>query len=75
MTGEPGAGAPVGESGTGPPAGESGTGPPAGEPADGPTAAPGPGAEDPVLELREVEAGYGPFRALFGVDLVVPPAG
>ncbi|HKY66848.1 MAG TPA: ABC transporter ATP-binding protein, partial [Acidimicrobiales bacterium] len=47
----------------------------AGEPADGPTAAPGPGAEDPVLELREVEAGYGPFRALFGVDLVVPPAG
>ena len=25
----------------------------------------------PVLELREVEAGYGPFRALFGVSLAV----
>jgi branched-chain amino acid transport system ATP-binding protein len=25
----------------------------------------------PLLELRDVEAGYGPFRALFGVSLVV----
>ena len=25
----------------------------------------------PILELREVEAGYGPFRALFGVSLSV----
>jgi branched-chain amino acid transport system ATP-binding protein len=29
----------------------------------------------PVLELDGVEAGYGPFRALFGVDLVVPEGG
>ena len=27
----------------------------------------------PILELREVEAGYGPFRALFGVSLAVSP--
>ena len=27
----------------------------------------------PILELRDVEAGYGPFRALFGVSLVVGP--
>ena len=26
----------------------------------------------PVLELRDVEAGYGPFRALFGVSFSVP---
>jgi branched-chain amino acid transport system ATP-binding protein len=26
----------------------------------------------PVLELRNVDASYGPFRALFGVSLVVP---
>ena len=25
----------------------------------------------PILELRDVEAGYGPFRALFGVSLAV----
>jgi branched-chain amino acid transport system ATP-binding protein len=29
----------------------------------------------PALELRAVEAGYGPFRALFGVTLSVPPGG
>ena len=29
----------------------------------------------PVLQLSEVAAGYGPFRALFGIDLVVPPGG
>ncbi len=27
----------------------------------------------PILELRDVEAGYGPFRALFGVSLTVEP--
>ena len=27
----------------------------------------------PILELRDVEAGYGPFRALFGVSLAVAP--
>ena len=27
----------------------------------------------PILELRDVEAGYGPFRALFGVALAVAP--
>ncbi len=27
----------------------------------------------PLMELREVEAGYGPFRALFGVSLQIPP--
>ena len=26
----------------------------------------------PVLELRDVDAGYGPFRALFGVSFTVP---
>ena len=30
------------------------------------------GAE-PLLELRDVDAGYGPFRALFGVSLSVRP--
>ena len=27
----------------------------------------------PILELHDVEASYGPFRALFGVDLVIQP--
>jgi branched-chain amino acid transport system ATP-binding protein len=32
-----------------------------------------PGAPTaPLLELRDVEAGYGPFRALFGVSLEIP---
>jgi len=26
----------------------------------------------PLLELREIDAGYGPFRALFGVSLAIP---
>ena len=30
---------------------------------------PGPGEPPPLLELRNVTAGYGPFRALFGVSL------
>lgn len=29
----------------------------------------------PVLELRNVEAAYGPFRALFGVSLTIPQGG
>ena len=29
----------------------------------------------PMLELRDVDAGYGPFRALFGVSLSVPSGG
>jgi branched-chain amino acid transport system ATP-binding protein len=35
-----------------------------------PVSAPAP---EPLLELRSVDAGYGPFRALFGVSLVVRP--
>jgi branched-chain amino acid transport system ATP-binding protein len=31
-----------------------------------------PDAAPAVLELRDVDAGYGPFRALFGVSLSVP---
>jgi branched-chain amino acid transport system ATP-binding protein len=27
---------------------------------------------DVLLEVRDVEAGYGPFRALFGVSFTVP---
>ena len=30
---------------------------------------------NPVLELREVDASYGPFRALFGVSLTVVAGG
>jgi branched-chain amino acid transport system ATP-binding protein len=30
------------------------------------------GTVAPVLELRDVEAGYGPFRALFGVSFSIP---
>ena len=30
---------------------------------------------EPVLELRTVEAAYGPFRALFGVSLTIPRGG
>ena len=30
---------------------------------------------NPVLELREVDASYGPFRALFGVSLTVAAGG
>ncbi len=29
-------------------------------------------AAAPLLELRDVDAGYGPFRALFGVSFSVP---
>lgn len=29
----------------------------------------------PLLELRDIEAGYGPFRALFGVSLAIQPGG
>lgn len=34
-----------------------------------------PGAAVPLLELRGVDAGYGPFRALFGVSLAIPEGG
>jgi branched-chain amino acid transport system ATP-binding protein len=33
----------------------------------------GAGAGAPLLELRDVDAGYGPFKALFGVNLAVEP--
>jgi branched-chain amino acid transport system ATP-binding protein len=37
-----------------------------------PTGAPSPGAGSaPLLELRQVEAGYGPFRAVFGVSFAI----
>ena len=32
----------------------------------------GPDGGAPVLELRDVDAGYGPFRALFGVSFSIP---
>ena len=32
-------------------------------------------AEAPILELRDVTAEYGPFRALFGVSLSIPAGG
>ena len=35
-------------------------------------AAPEPAAEQPLLELVNVDAGYGPFRALFGVSFALP---
>ena len=35
-----------------------------------PTEAP---AEHPVIELRQVDAGYGPFRAVFGVSFAISP--
>ena len=37
-------------------------------------AVPGPSAV-PLLELANVDAGYGPFRAIFGVSLLVPGGG
>lgn len=38
-------------------------------------AAPSPGATGgvPLLELRDVHAGYGPFRSLFGISFAVAP--
>ncbi len=40
-----------------------------------PAAPPAAAAEGipPLLELRDVHAGYGPFRSLFGIDLQIPP--
>ena len=38
------------------------------------TAAPEPSSV-PLLELRDVDAGYGPFRSIFGVSLAVPAGG
>jgi branched-chain amino acid transport system ATP-binding protein len=34
-------------------------------------ARPGPGNTGPLLDVRDVDAGYGPFRALFGVSFSV----
>jgi branched-chain amino acid transport system ATP-binding protein len=45
--------------------------PPTRAPANGATSAPA-GPVAPVLELRDVDAGYGPFRALFGVSFSIP---
>ena len=39
-----------------------------------PTAAPAAaGDTSMLLELRDVHAGYGPFRSLFGIDIAIPP--
>jgi branched-chain amino acid transport system ATP-binding protein len=39
-----------------------------------PGLAPAPAPSAPMLlELRDVHAGYGPFRSLFGIDIQVPP--
>ena len=27
----------------------------------------------PLLELRDIHAGYGPFRSLFGISVTIPP--
>jgi len=42
-------------------------------PASIPVTAPADAQSEPLLELRDVDAGYGPFRALFGVSLGVRP--
>lgn len=34
-----------------------------------------PAATAPLLELRDVDAGYGPFRSLFGISLSIPHRG
>jgi len=39
------------------------------------SAAPASETTVPLLELRDVDAGYGPFRALFGVSLSLMPGG
>ena len=39
-----------------------------------PTAVPaGPQPGTPLLELRDIHAGYGPFRSLFGINLTIQP--
>jgi branched-chain amino acid transport system ATP-binding protein len=37
------------------------------------TVASGPVAGTPLLELRDVHAGYGPFRSLFGISFAIQP--
>jgi branched-chain amino acid transport system ATP-binding protein len=37
--------------------------------------APAPEATTPLLELRDVDAAYGPFRAIFGVSFALRPGG
>ena len=39
--------------------------------APAPSGSPGPTTGQPVLELRDIEASYGPFRSLFGVSFAV----
>jgi branched-chain amino acid transport system ATP-binding protein len=39
--------------------------------APAPSGSPGPTSGQPVLELRDIEASYGPFRSLFGVSFAV----
>lgn len=38
-----------------------------------PDAAGDPAADTPLLELRDVHAGYGPFRSLFGISIAIQP--
>jgi len=38
-----------------------------------PTAPPTVGSPDLLFELRDIHAGYGPFRSLFGVNIAIPP--
>ena len=35
----------------------------------------GPRPGTPLLELRDIHAGYGPFRSLFGINLAIQPQG
>lgn len=37
-----------------------------------PVGVPAPAERAPILELRDLHAGYGPFRSLFGIDLRIP---
>jgi len=48
--------------------------PPERAPGDGESGADDAVSGPPLLELRDVEAGYGPFRALFGVSFSIPEA-
>ena len=43
------------------------------ETAEPAAAMPGPAGGTPLLELCDVEAGYGPFRSLFGISLAIQP--
>ena len=47
--------------------------PPAATPTATPAPGPGPAAGEPALALRHVDAGYGPFKAIFDVSFAVAP--